>query len=60
MFLSLAMCLGVAAVAFTGYTVADAATDYYAGITATGGDELLGRADMVQVATAAARTPQPV
>lgn len=43
MFLSLAICLGVAAVAFTGYTVADAATDYYAGITATGGDELLGQ-----------------
>lgn len=43
MFLSLAICLGVAAVAFTGYTVADAATDYYAGITATGGTALLGQ-----------------
>lgn len=43
MFLSLAVCLGALAVAFTGHTVADAATDYYAGITATGGTALLGQ-----------------
>lgn len=44
MFLSLALCLGALAVAFTGRAVADAATtDYYAGITATGGTALLGQ-----------------
>lgn len=44
MFLSLALCLGTLAVSFTGHTVADAATtDYYAGITATGGTALLGQ-----------------
>ena len=44
-FLSLALCLGTLAVAFTGRAVADAATadTYYSGITATGGDELLGQ-----------------
>lgn len=45
MFLSLALCLGTLAVAFTGHTVADAATTdtYYSKITATSGTALLGQ-----------------
>lgn len=44
-FLSLALCLGTLAVAFTGRAVADAAAvdTYYSGITATGGTALLGQ-----------------
>lgn len=44
-FLSLALCLGALAFAFTGRAVADAATvdTYYSGITATGGTALLGQ-----------------
>lgn len=40
------MCLGITAIvnsASVGYVVADAATDYYAGITATSGNALLGQ-----------------
>ena len=44
--LAIAMCLGLASAVCTAageYVVADAAADYYSGITATGGTQLLGQ-----------------
>ncbi len=41
--LAIVMCLGVTTIVGTTTRVADAATDYYSGITATGGEQLLGQ-----------------